>query len=67
LDSVGSFTQRFSQEGNILSEIAFLDECAGPDAFHQVVFLDDVPAVLDKRQENVENLRGKRYWLTLAQ
>jgi hypothetical protein len=50
-----------------LGEIAFLNECAGPDAFHQVVFLDNPAAIFDKYEEDIENLRRKSYGLTFAQ
>src|SRR5215203_250010 len=67
LRPAGTLAERFPQERNVLGEIAFLDKRVWPNAFHQVVFGDKLPAVFNQRHQNFENFRRKWNELTFAQ
>ena len=54
---VGPFTQGLSQHRNLLGEIIFLNKRVGPESSHQIVFSNDLAAVLDQHQQSVETLR----------
>jgi hypothetical protein len=50
-----------------LREITFFDKRVWPNSLHQIVFRDNLPAMLNQRYENVEDLRSERNQLTLTQ
>jgi hypothetical protein len=62
-----TFTERFPQQRDVLSQISFLDEGVRPNSFHQIVFCDDLPTVFDESHEDVEDLRGEWNELTFPQ
>jgi hypothetical protein len=67
LNSAGTLAERLSQQRNVLCQISFLDKRVGPDPFHQVVFSDDLPAVLNERHQNVEYFGSEWNRFTFAQ
>jgi hypothetical protein len=62
-----TLTQCFPQKRDVLRQISFFDKGVGPNSLHQIVFCHYLPAVLDKRHENVENLGSKRNLFTFTQ
>ena len=63
----GFSPESFPEQGNILGQIAFLDEGVRPHPLHQVVFFDYVTAMLNQREENVENFGGQGDGFPVAQ
>ena len=52
--SVGALAERFSQQRNVLRQIAFFDEGLGPDFLHQIVFGNGPAIVFQQRNQYVE-------------
>src|SRR6185369_7909944 len=67
LRAAGSFTECLAQERDVLSQISLFDKGVWPDSLHQIVLRDDLSAMLNEGNENIENLRRERNKLTFAQ
>ena len=50
LHSARRFAQSLSEQGNVLGQIAFLDEGVRPYPLHQIVFFDYVTTLLHERE-----------------
>ena len=65
-------TRNLGQEGrrqlaDCLAEVALLHEAVWPDPPNQFLFLDDVPAALNEREQYVERLLSQGHDLAVAQ
>src|SRR5215213_3671535 len=67
LHASGTLAQRFAQQRDVLGQISFLDKGVGPHTFHQIVFRDDLPAMLYEGDKDVENLWSEWNQLTFPQ
>jgi hypothetical protein len=63
----GAFAERLSQRGHVDREVALLNRLIRPDTLHQLVFVEHVAAVLDKRKEDVERLWRERDLLLMLE
>jgi hypothetical protein len=51
--------ERLAQHKDVAAEIGLLDKRIWPDSLHQVVFGDDLLAVADQDQKDLEGLGGQ--------
>src|SRR2546427_11723114 len=51
-----TFAQRISQRGDVARDVSFFNRRVGPYEFHHLIFAENVPAVLYKDEQNVEDL-----------
>src|SRR5262249_44206032 len=64
---LGALPQRFSQSGDVDCEVAFFDDCVGPDAGEQHILFHYLAAVFDQDEEGVEDLGSDGYGLAIPQ
>src|SRR5260370_30310139 len=60
-------SQSFSEHGDVLCQVTFLNKCIRPDLVHQPVLLNHPAAVLNQQKKDIEHLRGQNYRLAFAQ
>src|SRR5262249_45979659 len=64
---VRAFTESFSEQVDVLCEVAFLDHAVGPDELHQLFFIQHLSTVLNQRDQSVYGLRRQRQRLAITQ
>jgi hypothetical protein len=64
---LGAFTQGFSQGGNHHAQVGFLNDSIGPDGFHQLIFAEHMPTMLNQYEQGVKRFGRQRHRRILAQ
>src|SRR5882724_2511665 len=62
-----ALTKHLPQNGDVIGEVAFLDEAAGPNPLDQPLLADHLSAAFYKGKQDVETLRGELHDLAFAQ
>src|SRR5262245_44302089 len=65
--TVRAFTESFSEQVDVLCEIAFFDHTVGPDELYQLFLLQHLSTVLNQRNQRVYGLGRQRQRLAIAQ
>ena len=60
-----TFAERFSQYGNVLRQVVFLDKTVGPHLFHQLFLGQHVAGVFEQYEQGVEHFRRQRHLAVL--
>src|SRR5262247_1957283 len=64
---IRAFTESFSEQVDVLCEVAFFDHGIGPDELHQLFFIQHLSTVLNQREQRVYGLRRQRERLAITQ
>jgi hypothetical protein len=64
---IGTLAQRFSQGRHADREVVLLDELLRPHRIQHLFFFDELPAVPNQQQQDVENLVSQRHRPTIPQ